>query len=153
MSSVRHSNVISMLSHSYVIRMSLVCHPCVTGMYSYAIRMWLVCTRISSVCHSSVLVCHPYVTRMYSMSSVCTRMSSVCDLYVLVCHPYVTHMYSYVIRMSLVCTRMSSMSLVCGFTTNQITWKLELISNILWLVVAIWFAGLNFGGKIQELDC
>ena len=94
MSSVRHSNVISMLSHSYVIRMSLVCHPCVTGMYSYAIRMWLVCTRISSVCHSSVLVCHPYVTRMYSMSSVCTRMSSVCDLYV--------------IRMSLICTRMSS---------------------------------------------
>ena len=150
MSSVRHSNVISMLCRSYVIRTSpvchwyvLVCHSYVTRMYSYIIRMSLVFTRMSSVCHSYVLyvfrMC-PYVIRMWL---ACTRMSSVCHSYVLVCHPYVTRMYSYVIRMSL----------VCGFTTNQITWKLELISNILWLVVAIWFAGLNFGGKIQELDC
>ena len=99
--------------------MSLICHPYVTRMYSYVIYMSLVCTRMSSACHSYVLVCHPYVTHMYSyvtrmysyltrMSLVCTRMSFVCYLYVLVCHSYVTRMYSYVIRMSL----------VCGFTMN-----------------------------------
>ena len=81
-------------------------------MYSYIIRMSLVCTRMSSVCHSYVLVYNPYVTRMYShvirMSIVCTRMSSVCHSYVLVCYPYVTRMYSYAIRMSL----------ICGFTMN-----------------------------------
>ena len=61
MSSVCHSNGICMsfhpyvaLMYSYVIRMSLVC-TC----------MLLVCTRMSSVCHSYVLVCHPYVTRMW----------------------------------------------------------------------------------------
>ena len=59
--------------------------------HSYVIRTSLVCTRMSSVCHSYV-----------------TRMPSVCYSYVLLWHPYVTHMYSYVIRMSLVCTRMSS---------------------------------------------
>ena len=63
----------------------------------------LVCTCMSFVCHSYVLVCHPYVTRMYSMSPVCHS-------YVLVCHPYVTRMNSNVIRMSLVCIRMSSIS-------------------------------------------
>ena len=51
-------------------------------LYSYVIRMSLVYTRISSVCHSYVLVCHPYVTCMYlhviRMSLVCTRMSPVC---------------------------------------------------------------------------
>ena len=82
--------------------------------------MLLVCTRMSSVCHSYVLVCLPYVTGMYSyfirMSLVCTRMSSVCHSYVLVCHPYVTRMYSYVFRMSLVCTRMSS---VCHSYTHS----------------------------------
>ena len=36
------------------------------------------------------------------------RMSSVCHSYVLVFHPYVTCLYSYVIRISLLCTRMSS---------------------------------------------
>ena len=44
-------------------------------MYSYVIRMSLVGTRISSVCHSDVLACHLYVTRMYlyviHMSLVC----------------------------------------------------------------------------------
>ena len=74
-------------------------------MYSYVICMSLVCTGMSSVCHSYVLVCYPYVTRM---SLACTGMSSVCHSYVLVFHPYVTLMYSYVIRMSL----------VCGFTMN-----------------------------------
>ena len=75
--------------HPYVTRVSfvcksyvLVCHPYVTRMYSYVIRMSLVCTRMSSVCHLYVLVCHPYVTRMYL---------------------YVTPMYWYVIRRSLVC--------------------------------------------------
>ena len=86
-----------------VTRMSFAC---------YLIRMPVVCTRMSSACHSYVLVCHPYITHMYSyvirMSLACTRMSSVCHSYVLVCHPYVTCMYSYAIRKSLVCTRMSS---------------------------------------------
>ena len=74
---------------------------------------------MSFVYQSYVLVCHPYVTHMYSylirMSLVYTRMSSVCHWYVLVCHPYVTRikdlarMYSYVIRVLL----------VCGFTMNR----------------------------------
>ena len=45
---------------------SLVCPSCVTRMYSYAIRMSLVCTHMSPIWHSYVLVCQPYVTRMYS---------------------------------------------------------------------------------------
>ena len=65
--------------------------------------MLLVCTRMSSVCHSYVLVCLPYVTGMYSyfirMSLVCTRMSSVCHsythTYVLACHPCVTRVWFY----------------------------------------------------------
>ena len=44
-------------------------------MYSYVIRMSLVCTHMPSVCRSYVLVCHPGVTRMHSyvicMSLVC----------------------------------------------------------------------------------
>ena len=91
---------------------ALVLHAYATRMYFYVIRMSLVCTHMSSVCHSYVLLCHPYVTRMYSyvirISLVCTRMSSVWHSYVLVCHPYVTRMYAYVIRMSL----------ACGFTIN-----------------------------------
>ena len=33
--------------------------------HSYAIRMSLVCTRMSPVCHSYVLVCHLHVTRLW----------------------------------------------------------------------------------------
>ena len=80
-------------------RISSVCHPYVTCMYSHVIRMSLVCTRMSSVCLSYVLVCHPYVTRMYSyvtrMSLVCTRMSPVCHSYAFLCHPYVTRLWFY----------------------------------------------------------
>ena len=60
------------------------------------------------------------------MSNVFTRMSSVCHSYVihmpLVCHPYVTGMYSYVIRMSLVCTRLS-------FEFNQLlsSWNQDIL--------------------------
>ena len=94
-----------LLYHSYVIRTSLVCTRMSSVCHSYV-------TRMPSVCYSYVLLWHPYVTHMYSyvirMSLVCTRMSSVCHSHVLVCHPYVTRMYSYVIRMSL----------VCDFTTN-----------------------------------
>ena len=82
---------------SSVIRMSFACHLYVTCIYSCVMRMSLVCTCVTFVCHLHVLVCHPYVARIL-----------VCRSYVLVCHPYVTCMYSYVIRMSLVCTRMSS---------------------------------------------
>ena len=57
-----------------------------TCIYSYTIRMSLVCTRMSFVCHLYILVCHPYVTRMYlydiRMSLVCTSMSFVCHSYV-----------------------------------------------------------------------
>ena len=59
--------------HPYDTRMTFVCH---------VIRVSLVCTRMSSACHSYVLVCYKYVTRMYlyviRMSLVCTCMSSVC---------------------------------------------------------------------------
>ena len=111
---------------------------------SYAIRMSILCTRMSSVC-LYVLVCHLCSTRIYSyvipVSLVCTRMLFICLSYLLLRHPYVTNIYSHVIRMSLVCTRMSSvchsyvlvyhsyvtcmcsyvirMSLVCGFTMNH----------------------------------
>ena len=66
-----HSHVICMhqffiYMYSYAIRMSLVCHSYVTCMYSCVIRMSLVCTRMLSVCYSYVLICHPYFTRMYS---------------------------------------------------------------------------------------
>ena len=71
---LRHSHVICM--RSYFIYM-----------YPYAIRMSLVCTHMSSVCHSYVLVGHSHV---------------------LVCHPYVLWMYSYIILMSLARTCMSS---------------------------------------------
>ena len=90
--------------HSYV----LTCLLHFTRIYSYAIRMSLVCIRVSFVCHSYVFVCHSYVTRMQSyvirMSLVCTRMSSLCHSHVLVCYPYITRMYSYVTCMSLVCS-------------------------------------------------
>ena len=64
---------------------------------------------MSSVCPSYVLVCHLYVTRMYSYV-IC--MSPVCTRIssvsqLVVSHLYVTRMYSYVTRMSLVCTRMN----------------------------------------------
>ena len=75
---------------------------CFRRRHSYAIRMWLVCTRMSFVCHSFVHVCYPYVTRMYSYV---IRMSLTCTL----SHPYVNRMYSYFI----------CMSLVYGFTMNR----------------------------------
>ena len=65
---------------------ALVLHAYATRMYFYVIPMSLVCTHMSSVCHSYVLLCHPYVIRMYSyvirISLVCTRMSSVWHSYV-----------------------------------------------------------------------
>ena len=95
------------ICHSYLLvyyLCALVCHSYVTRMYSYE----MVCHSYVVVSHPNVTgVCHPYITRMYSyfirMSLVCTRMSSVCHSYVLLCHPHVAGMYSYVIRMSLVC--------------------------------------------------
>ena len=68
----------SLVFHLYVTRMSLVFHLYVTRMYSYIIRVPLVCTRMSPVCDSYVLVCNPYVTRMS-----------------LACHPYVTRLWFY----------------------------------------------------------
>ena len=71
--------------------------------WPYVTCMSLVCTRMSSVCHSHVLVCH-------FIYSCVIRVSLVCHSHVLVCHPYVTRMYSHVIRMSL----------VCGFTNGKL---------------------------------
>ena len=88
----------SFVCHSYVLyvtRMSFVCHsygvvcyPYVTCMYSYVIRMSLVCTYMSFVCQSYVLVCHSNVTGMHSYVIL---MSS----YVLVCHLCITHLWFY----------------------------------------------------------
>ena len=99
-------NVICMSSYfiymySYAIRISVVCTRMSSVCHSYVISTLLTCTRMSSVYHSYVLVCHPW---------------SVCHSHVFVCHPYVTPMYSYVIRMSLVGARMS---LVGGLTMNH----------------------------------
>ena len=69
--------------YSYVIRMSLVCT-----------RMSLVCTRIPSACHSCVLVCYSYVT-IYCIP-LCYHL-----LYTILCYYLL-----YTIRMSLVFTRM-----------------------------------------------
>ena len=82
-----------------------------THMCMYVIGISVVCTRMSSVCHSShkclyvmvchsyVLVCNPHVTRIYSyvirMSTICSPMSPVCHSYVLVCHAYVTRLWFY----------------------------------------------------------
>ena len=112
------------LINSYVICMPFVCHPYVKRMYSYVTRMYscVICFvlffRMSSMSYvtrmCSYIICiYSYVIRM---SLVCTRMSSVCHSYVIcvscsyvfVCHPCVNLMYSYVIHMSL----------VCGFTVD-----------------------------------
>ena len=98
--------------YSYVIRMSVVCTPMSSACHSYVLvcnGMSLGCTRMSSVCQSRLLVCHLHVTRMYSYVLVCHPYVTCMYSYVLVRHPYVTRMYLYVIRMSLVCV----------FTMNQ----------------------------------
>ena len=67
-------------------------------MYSYIIRMTLVCTRMSSVCIRMSSVCHSYVLMSSVCDSyvlVCHLYVLVCDSYVLICHPYVTRMWFY----------------------------------------------------------
>ena len=98
--------------------MYVICmYSYVTLICFYAIRISVVYTRMSSVCHLCVLLCHSCVTHVYSyiihMSHICTRMSSVCHLYILVCNPYVTCIHLYVI----------CMLLVYGFTKNQFQWQ------------------------------
>ena len=82
-------------------------------MYSNAIRMWVVCTRISSVYHSYVLVFNGTSLTFILMSSVCDlyviRMSPVCTRMSLVCHSYVTRMSSVRHFCILVCIYMSSL--------------------------------------------
>ena len=92
----RYLNFCISVFSSYVIRMSLVCTCMSPVCHSYVILISLVCTRMSFLCHSCVLVCHPYVTHM-NLYVIRT------SLYVLVCHPYFTRMYSYAIHMSSVC--------------------------------------------------
>ena len=83
--------------------------------YLHVIRMAVVCSRMSLICHSYVirnvrmysyvLACHLYVTRMLLYVTRIYSYVMVCHSYVLVCHPYLTRMYSYVIGMSLLCSR------------------------------------------------
>ena len=65
----------------------------------------------------TVLVCHPYVTRLYSdvtcMYTYVIRMSLVWTRMSSVCHSYVLVCHLHVTRMYLHVIRMS---LVCGFT-------------------------------------
>ena len=120
-----------------------------TYVYAYAIRMSVVCTRMSSVCHWYVLVCN-------DMPLVCTRISSVCNSYVLVCHPLVIRMYLYVIRMSLVCIRMQwyviRMSPVCDFTMNPLhqSWKNH--SNLFCFNISI-ISHMLIASSFQYIEC
>ena len=122
-----------LVCHQYVILMSLAC-ACILS----------VRTRMSPVCHSHVLVCngmsleytrmlsacHSHVLVCNGMSLVCTCMSSVCHSYVLVCHQYVTRMCSYVSRMPL----------VCGFTMNPSLIKIfESVAHVLRLSFPTYF--------------
>ena len=70
-------------------------------MYSYVIRMSLVCTCMSIVLMS--LLCTRISSYVTHMSLVCNCMPSICHSYVLIYHPYVTPVYFYVIDMSFVC--------------------------------------------------
>ena len=70
-------------------------------MYSYVIRMSLVCTCMSIVLMS--LLCTRMSSYVTHMSLVCNCMPSICHSYVLIYHPYVTPVYFYVIDMSFVC--------------------------------------------------
>ena len=99
--------------YAHLMHMSLV-WALTLSIYSYVIRMSLVCNRMSSLCHS---MCS-YIIRM---SLLCTPYV-VSYSYVLICHLYVTPMYSHVIRMSLVGTGMSSVSCLHGlcFTINHV---------------------------------
>ena len=124
--------------------MSFAC-ACILPMYAYLVCMWVVYTCMSSVCHSYVLVCYSYV---------------------LACHPYITRMYSYVIRMSLVCTRMSSVchsyvlvchscvtrmysyviriSLICGFTMKLLcSLRLSFWVTVCFSMAAPWVDGIG----------
>ena len=92
-------------SHSYAIRMSIVCtrmsqaYPLhVTHIYSYVIRISLACARILSICTCIPFLGHSYVLVFNGMSLICTSMSYACHSHVLVCHPYVTCLYSYLTR-------------------------------------------------------
>ena len=121
--------------HSYV----LVCHPNITRIYLYVIRMPFACKFFIQfndfhgimpfVCHSYIIF--SYIIRMYlyvtRMSLIFTCMSFVKHSYVLVCHlnvltrhSYVTRIYLYVIRrIYLYVIHMPSVChlyvLVCGF--------------------------------------
>ena len=121
----------SFACHSYAVCMSLVCTQISSVCHSHLLAF----TCISSVWHSYVLACHLYINHMYSyvtrVSLICTLMSSVCHSYVIVCCPYVRRMYSYVILLSL----------VCGFTRNPsiITWSWLLVHGFIESIM-LWIA-------------
>ena len=131
MSLVFHSYVpscVSLVWHSYVTRMSFVCHW-------YVIHMLLICTCMSLVCTHISFIFHSNVNRMSLDVLAChIRLS----LHILVCHPYVTCMNSYVIRLwlvyhsyaTLVYSRDIHMSLVC--TRNLICISLVYTRIFVW---------------------
>ena len=94
--------------------MSLICTRMSSLCHSYVLLcngVSLVCTRMSSACHSYVLVYHLCVARMYSHVTCMYSHVMICHSYALTCHTYVTRMHSYVLyvfRMSLVCVLTSS---------------------------------------------
>ena len=98
----------SLVCHLYV----LACHSHVTQMYLYVIRLSLVYTRMSLLCTCISLACHSYVLSCHSCILVCYPYA-ICSYGIRMCL-YVTSEYSYVI----------CMSHVCGFTMNQIKYKL-----------------------------
>ena len=90
-------------------------------MYSCVIRISLICTRMSLVCHSYVTRVYSYIVCMYSyvilMSLVCTCMTFICHSYVLVrnvislAYTRISSVYhSYVICISVACAGILSAS-------------------------------------------
>ena len=109
-------------SHSYAIRMSVVCtrvsqvcHLHVTHIYSHVIPISLACARILSICTCIPFLGHSYVLVFNGMSLICTSMSYACHVLVCTCMSSVCHLDILVSHPCL--TRMYSyairMSLVC----------------------------------------
>ena len=69
------------------------------------------------------------------MSLVCTCLSSVCHSYILIRHPYVTRMYSYVICTSLVCSFATNQTnLVNGINVFMVPFN-RIKLNKIWFIV------------------
>ena len=106
--------------------MSLVCHFYVTCMYSYVIRMSFICTCMSSICHSYVFIKQKILqspgtilhfkylgkrknklkkSEIEAKMIIKMKKHSLCSNWQIV---FMTRRCGYVIPMSLLCTRMTS---------------------------------------------